>query len=589
MGWERAGGEEFEPRYQAIAASKGALPDADRLHQLFELDWAYTMASSPESATFVGVRGYDAKWTDWSRSAIDERTANLKRPLAVLTTIDRGSLSPGDRVSYDLFRRQGEEAMAAARFPFELLQVSQLGGVHQDAAQVFTAMDGATVAGLETQIARLRALPAEIDQVLILLADGLKRGITPPQITLRDVPAQVAAQIPEDPFTSPLLLAFAELPPTISGEAGERLRLQAAAAYRNEVQPAFQKLGRFLTETYIPAARTTTGMSALPEGEAWYDQQIRTHTSTSLTARQIHDIGLAEVKRIRLEMERVKKETGFAGSMSDFFHHLRTDPKFFFTNRDDLLRAYRDIAKRADPQLTKLFRTLPRMTYGVQAVPAYAEKSQTTAYYYSGSTETGRPGYFFANTFELETRPKWEMESLTLHEAVPGHHLQISLAQEMGELPAFRRWGGYTAFVEGWGLYAESLGEEMGFYTDPYSKFGQLTYEMWRAVRLVVDTGMHALGWTRQQAIDYFLENAGKSKHDIVVEIDRYLVMPGQALAYKLGELKIKELRAYATAELAGRFDVRAFHDEVLRHGAVPLSGLDEHLRRWVTDQKQSP
>ncbi|HEX2860003.1 MAG TPA: DUF885 domain-containing protein, partial [Lacunisphaera sp.] len=256
------------------------------------------------------------------------------------------------------------------------------------------------------------------------------------------------------------------------------------------------------------------------------------------------------------------------------------------TDKEELLRVYRDIAKRADPQLMKLFKTLPRTPYGVLPVPSYAEKSQTTAYYYPGAPETSRPGYFFANTYALNTRPKWEMEALTLHEAVPGHHLQISLAQEMTELPEFRKHSGYTAFVEGWGLYSESLGEEMGFYTDPYAKFGQLTYEMWRAVRLVVDTGMHALGWSRQQAIDFFRDNAGKSEHDITVEIDRYIVWPGQALAYKLGELKIKELRAYAMKELGANFDVRLFHDEVLKNGAVPLSVLESHIREWVEGKK---
>ena len=285
-------------------------------------------------------------------------------------------------------------------------------------------------------------------------------------------------------------------------------------------------------------------------------------------------------------MEKVKAQTGFKGTLPDFFVYLRTDPKFFFTDKDELLRAYRDIAKRADPQLTKLFKTLPRLTYGVLPVPAYAEKSQTTAYYYPGAVDTGRPGYFFANTYALDTRPKWEMQPLTLHEAVPGHHLQISLAQELGELPDFRRYGGYTAFVEGWGLYSESLGEEMGFYTDPYDKFGQLTFEIWRAIRLVVDTGMHSLGWSRDQAIQFFKENSSKSEHDIEVEIDRYIVWPGQALAYKLGELKIKELRAYATRELGNKFDVRLFHDEVLRNGAVPLSVLDDHIKAWVTAQK---
>lgn len=578
--------DEFDDRYRAVAAARGTVSEAERLHQLFAVDWAYTLASAPETATYVGERAHDTRWTDLSAAAIAERKRNTRRPLEVLATIDREKLSSPDRVNYDAFKRFAEEAREGTAFPFEFFQVTQLNGVHQDPAQLFSAMPAMTTQDFERQVARLRALPTLIEQSMALLEEGLKRGVTPPQITLRELPAQVANQIPDDPFASPLLRSFENLPPTVPGEEGLRLRNEAAQVYRDAIKPAYERLRVFLVEKYLPGARPTTAASALPDGPAWYRYQIKTMTSTDLTAEAIHEIGRAEVKRIRAEMERVKIQAGFEGSIEEFFAHLRTDPKFFFTRQEDLLLAYRDIAKRADPQLMKLFKTLPRTPYGVLPVPSYAEQSQTTAYYYPGAPEAGRPGYFFANTYALHTRPKWEMEALTLHEAVPGHHLQIALAQELTDVPAFRRWGGYTAFIEGWGLYAESLGEEMGFYTDPYSKFGQLTYEMWRAVRLVVDTGMHALGWSREQAIEYFVANAGKAEHDIVVEIDRYLVWPGQALAYKLGELKIKELRAHAAKELGARFDVRAFHDEVLKNGAVPLSFLDTHIREWVAAQR---
>jgi uncharacterized protein (DUF885 family) len=581
--------DEFDARYQAIAAAKGKATETERLQALFKLDWNYRMASSPESATYVGYPGYDTQWTDLSPAAIAERKSHTGRALSVLATIDRRQLSAADQVSYDLFKRQTEENVEGTRFPAELLQLTQLSGIQQDAAQLFDSMPAGTAAQLENELVRLQKLPAVVDHVIVLLKEGLQRGITPPQITLRDVPAQVLAQIPEDPFRSPLLAGFAEPPATLSGEDSLRLRAAAAKAYTEQVRPAFERLHAFLVNQYVPGARTTIAATALPDGAAWYAWRIKTQTSTNLTAQQIHEIGLAEVKRIRAEMERVKALTGFKGTLPEFFTYLRTDPKFFYTDKDELIRAYRDIAKRIDPQLMKLFKTLPRSTYGVIPVPAYAEKSQTTAYYYPGSPEAGRPGYFYANTYALNTRPKWEMESLTLHESVPGHHLQISLAQEMGALPEFRRNGGYTAFVEGWGLYAESLGDELGLYTDPYMKFGQLTYEMWRAVRLVVDPGMHSLGWTREQAIEFFKSNSSKSEHDIVVEIDRYIVWPGQALAYKLGELKLKELRAYATKELGLKFDVRLFHDEVLRNGAIPLSVLDEHIRAWVTEQKKQP
>ncbi|MGH9362417.1 MAG: DUF885 domain-containing protein, partial [Thermoanaerobaculia bacterium] len=380
----------------------------------------------------------------------------------------------------------------------------------------------------------------------------------------------------------PLLEAFKELPESIPAAEQERLRREAAEAYRTRVRPAYEKLHDYLVKTYIPGCREAIGMNALPDGQAWYAFNAKQSTTTDLTPQQIHELGLSEVERIRAEMDKVIAASGFKGSFQEFLAFLRTDPQFFFQKPEDLIAAYRDVAKRADPELIKLFGKLPRLPYGVVPVPAYAEKSQTTAYYNAGSLDAGRPGYFYANTYDLKSRPKWEMEALTLHEAVPGHHLQIAIAQELEDVPEWRRYQGYTAFVEGWGLYAESLGEEMGFYKDPYSKFGQLTYEIWRAIRLVVDTGMHSLGWSRQQAIDYFKQNAGKAEHDITVEVDRYIVWPGQALAYKIGELKIKELRAQAEKALGPKFDRRAFHDQVLGNGAVPLAVLEANIDEWI-------
>jgi len=324
----------------------------------------------------------------------------------------------------------------------------------------------------------------------------------------------------------------------------------------------------------------------VPQGREWYAYRVRFETTTDMAPDAIHELGLSEVKRIRGEMERIKAQTGFTGTLEEFFTFLRSDPRFYYNTREELLVAYRDIAKRIDPELTRVFGRIPRLPYGVIPIPEYSEKTNTTAYYSPGSPESNRPGYYFVNLYDLKSRPKWEMEALSLHEAVPGHHFQIALAQELDELPQFRRNGSFTAFVEGWGLYAESLGPELGMYSDPYSKFGQLTYEMWRAVRLVVDTGMHAKGWTRQQAIDYFVANSSKPLHDIEVEIDRYLVWPGQALAYKLGELKIKELRAHAQRELGDAFDLRAFHDQLLGAGPLPLSVLETRMKEWVAKQK---
>ena len=437
----------------------------------------------------------------------------------------------------------------------------------------------------EDILARLRGTEKLVDQTIDLLNVGLKMRITPPKICLRNLGEQVAKQLTDKPLDSPLLQTFRDFPATVSKADQTRLRVEAIAIYKKHTAPAFRRLHKFLTERYIPNCRESIACGALPNGKAWYQHQIYSSTTTDLTPKQIHAIGLSEVKRIRTEMEKIKTQTGFKGSLAEFFKFLRTDKQFYYERGTQLLAGYRDISKRADPELIKLFGHLPRQPYGVRPVPSYIERSVTTAYYQPGSTTAARPGYFYANTYNLAVRPKWEMEALTLHEAVPGHHLQLAIADELTDLPTFRKYASYTAYVEGWALYAESLGAEMGFYKDPYSKFGQLTYEMWRAIRLVVDTGMHSLGWSRQRAIDYFKANAGKTEHDIVVEVDRYIVWPGQALAYKLGELKVKELRAAAEKKLGDNFDIRLFHDEILGHGALPLDILETRIRAWIARQ----
>ena len=568
---------------EELAALAGQVGEGERLHRLFAADWDYSMREYPEAATWFGYPGQDHRWTDVSLPAIARRNRELENPARVLATIDRARLSAADQVHHDLFQRGVEEALEGRRFRAELMPLSQMEGVQQSVAQLLTMMPATSVKEYENVVARIRGVPTLVDQTIALMRAGLDAGLTPPRVTLRDVPQQVRNQIVDDPMASPMLAAFKRFPEAVGGSEREELAKSAAEAFAAGVAPAYRRLLAFLENEYIPFTRETIAASDLPDGAAYYAYKVRQSTTTDLAPRQIHDIGLAEVKRIRAEMDGVIASTGFKGSFADFVDFLRTDPRFFFERPEDLLVAYRDICKRADPALPRLFGTLPRLPYGVVPVPPYAEKSQTTAYYEPGSPAAGRPGNFFANTYDLKARPRWEMEALSLHEAVPGHHLQIALAQEMPDMPEFRKNGFYTAYVEGWGLYAESLGGEMGFYTDPYSRFGQLTYEMWRAIRLVVDTGMHALGWSRQQAIEYFVENAGKAEHDIVVEIDRYIVWPGQALAYKIGELKIKELRALAARALGERFDVRAFHDQVLGSGAVPLDVLESRIRAWIS------
>ena len=573
-------------RMQELAGTETGLTDSERFSEIVDLTYEYTMLSFPEFATYLGdPRGQD-RWSDQSEAMILQRQKDDKLLLKALDNIKREKLTSSEQVSYDLLYDRQKLDIEGHEFPDEMMPINQMGGVQQNIARMMAITRPKNADDYANMIARLNKTPHVVDQTIAWMRKGMAAGVTPPAITLRDVPQQIRNQLVDEPDQSPLLGAFKQFPASVDSLQRATLTKQAEAAYSEKVAPAFEKLLAFMENEYLPAARQTIAMRDLPNGEAWYAYNVKQNTTTDLTPEQIHQIGLDEVKRIRSEMDSIIESSGFEGSFEEFLEFLRTDPQFYHETKEGLLREYRDIAKRADPELVKLFGKLPRTPYGVIPVPAYAEKSQTTAYYQPGSVKAGRAGNFFANTYALDTRPRWEMEALTLHEAVPGHHLQIALQDELEDVPWFRRAGGYNAFVEGWGLYSESLGVEMGFYTDPYSKFGQLTYEMWRAIRLVVDTGMHHLGWSRQQAIDYFMANAGKQEHDVIVEVDRYIVWPGQALAYKIGELKIKELRAYATDELGENFDIREFHDEVLGRGSLPLSVLDANIRAWVKAKK---
>jgi uncharacterized protein (DUF885 family) len=582
---QREAQRDFPRRLAALVTATG-LSDSARLHQLFDLDWEYSNVEFPEYATYTGYPGQNDRWTDLSVAAINRRRAIVKTELEVVRAINRERLNAADQLSYDIFKRGVDESIEGQKFPGDLLQITQRDGPQYSASTIGT-MPAATIRDYTDIIARLRALPAVVDQTIALLDSGIKRGVTPPRITLRDVPAQMTNLIPEEPLESALLAPFTRFPVGIAQSERGRLVTEAIRVYKELDRPAFQRLGRYLTTAYLPRARETIAMSALPAGAAWYAYNVKVQTTTSRTPQEIHELGLSEVKRIRTQMDSVIAATGFSGDFAAFINMLRTDPKFFYTDSASLVRAYRDVTKRIDPELPKLFGKLPRLPYGVSTIPSYAAPSQTTAYYQQGSPAAHRAGQFFVNTYKLNTRPIWEMEVLTAHESVPGHHLQIATAQELEGIPEFRRYGGYTAFVEGWGLYSESLGPELGLYKDPYSKFGQLTYEMWRAIRLVIDTGIHSLGWSRQQAIDYFKSNSAKTEQDIVQEVDRYIVWPGQALAYKSGELEIKALRRYAEQQLGSRFDIRAFHDQILSQGALPLDVLDARIRAWVDSIKK--
>jgi uncharacterized protein (DUF885 family) len=583
-----------------LGCARQATPRAaDLLRAQLDDDWKYWMTQYPETATAVGYPGQNARWTDYGPAAIDARADYLRQSVERLKAVDRNGLDANDQITYDLYRDLLETAAAGLDFhndttpmrgviPHNLrMPMNQIEGVQQDVPNVIAQMPAATLQDYENIVARLAGVGPLVDQTIALMKQGMSAKLMPPRIALRDVPAQVQAQIVSDPLKSPLLEAFTKWPATVAGSDRSALAARAADAYRQSVAPAFTRLNEFLTTTYLPACRETIGVDALPRGDEMYAYNVRWHTTTARTPKEIHEIGLAEVKRIRGEMQAVMAASGFKGSYDDFKKFLRTDPRFFFKDAASLLASYRDVAKRADPELAHLFSRLPQTPYGVKPVPDATAPSQTTAYYNPGSFVAGRPGIMFANTYKLDSRPRWEMEALTIHEAVPGHHLQIAIAQERQGLPEFRKNSSYTAFVEGWALYAESLGPEMGFYTDPYSRFGQLTYEMWRAVRLVVDTGLHSMGWTRPQAIDYFRANAAKADQDIIVEVDRYIVWPGQALGYKMGQLKIRELRANAEKQMGAGFDIRRFHDAVLEQGAVPLDVLERQVAAYISPTRR--
>lgn len=565
-----------------------------KFRSYLEEDWKRWMVEYPELATAAGFPGQNRRWSDDSPAGIEARKKHLHESAAALKAFSHDSLPRAEQLNFDLYSdllNTAEEGLQYGDDPLPFrnvvphnnwMPINQMSGVQQGAAETISSMPNRSVADYEDILARLEALPAYVEQQQALLQEGLKLGYTPPKLMLRDVPKQIADLIPADPLASPLLEPFEHFPVEIPEHERTRLTNRAQEIYGARLVPAFQKLHDYIASTYLPACRESIAATALPKGAEAYAFHVRWQTTTNLTPQQIHEIGLSEVKRIRAEMDKVIASTNFKGSFHEFTEFLRNDPRFYFEKPDDLVNGYRIIAKKIDPELAHLFGKLPRLPYGVTPIPDFKAPSQTTAYYQAGAPSIGRPGYYFVNTYNLHARPKWEMEALSLHESVPGHHLQISLAQEMENQPEFRKHVGYSAFVEGWALYCESLGEELGMYKDPYSKFGQLSYEMWRAVRLVVDTGMHAQGWTRDQAMQFFKDNTGKTDQDITVEVDRYIVWPGQALAYKLGQLKIRELRTQAETRQGAKFNVRAFHDAVLASGALPLNVLSAHLESWM-------
>ena len=559
-------------------------PEDKRLNALFDREWQWGLKESPTFASFLGDPRYNDLWPDVSLPAIERRHQHQRELLKELAGFDPAQLNRRSQLNLRLFKRQLTEEVQEYAFRTFLIPLNQREGIQDESSQA-DALDFSSVKHYDDWLARLNRFPQYMEQTIALMKQGIAEKRLQPKVVMDRLPTQIRRQIVDDPTKSLYFKPFLTFEAEIPAADQDRLKEAAQTAIRDKIVPAYKEFLRFFENEYLPACYTKVGAWQMPNGLELYAFKARQFTTTELTPDQIHTIGLEEVRRIRGEMEEVIRQTGFQGNFAQFLEHLRTDKKFYYDNPQDLLNAYLAVCKRVDPHLTKLFRKLPRTPYGVEPIPEHMAPDTTTAYYRPPAADGSRAGTYFVNLYRPEVRPKYEIEALSLHEAVPGHHLQIALANELDSVPEFRKHAGFTAYVEGWALYSERLGSELGLYKDPYSRFGQLTYEMWRAVRLVVDTGLHSKHWTRQQAIDFFKENAGKAEHDIINEVDRYIAWPGQALAYKIGELKIRELRKRCEQALGERFDVRDFHDLILSEGAVPLDVLEEMVHDWLTER----
>ena len=566
----------------ALAAKKAANAP---LLKLFETSWQEDLADDPITATALGDHRYDDKLTDMSVEAIAKRNQRAFTRLAALRKIPKEKLEKADQLNYDLFERETRVVLNEGQFKPYLYATRTFDGPQllPELAEIHPFQ---TVKDYDNWIARINASGVYIDQWIVLLGQGATERRTQPRVTVQKVLEQIKPQLVTNPEESGFYAPFKKMPASFDAATKDRLTAAAKTAIQTVAVPAFQRFDKFFRDVYLPASRDTVGIYDTPDGELYYKNRIKYYTTIdNPDATRIHNIGLEEVKRIRAEMEKTLEGINFLGTLDQFLSFIRNDPRFYYKTPEELMAAYEKTARGIEPQLPKLFGKLPKTGFGIRAIPAASAPTTTTAYYQPPSLDGSRQGNYYVNLYKPESRPIWEIEALTAHESVPGHHLQIALSYELTGLPEFRRNAGYTAFIEGWALYSESLGYELGLYKDEFSKFGQLNYDMWRAVRLVVDTGMHQFKWTRDQAIYYFKQNTGKSQQDIENEVDRYISWPGQALAYKLGQLRIQALRAEAEKALGDRFDIRAFHDQLLGMGALPLSVLDIEMRAWIAAQ----
>jgi prolyl oligopeptidase len=551
--------------------------------QLFADYWNFQMERNPLGATYLGDHRFDFNLPDISQETRLLHYETLRGFLQRAVELSRqNQVGPGDSLNAELFIRELSIEMEDWKWRDDLMPITQQSGPQIDLPEMVNFHPFKTVADVENYISRLQKVGEYIRQLIINMNTGIDLGLVPARVTIEKALPQVEGHIVADPLKSVFAEAIDKMDSTIPQAERDRLRQEIIRSISNDVINGYDMLATYLKTTYLPACRDTVGYLALPDGKERYANRVNRYTTTALTPQQIFDLGLEELKWIREEMEQIRDSVGFNGTLAEFIEHLKTDPQFHFSTPDSLVEGFKTILAEMDTKMPQLFGRLPKTPYSYREIEPYRAPSAPDAYYYPAPEDGSRPGYFYINSYKPEQRPKYTMQALAFHEAVPGHHLQLSIQQELTNLPMFRRHGGYTAYIEGWGLYSERLPKEVGFYNDPYSEFGRLTFEAWRACRLVVDPGIHYFGWTREKAIEFMRANTGLSDLNIESEIDRYIAWPGQATAYKVGQLQILELRAMAEQTLGPRFDVRAFHDELLSDGALPLDLLTKKMKRWV-------
>jgi uncharacterized protein (DUF885 family) len=553
----------------------------DMLWQLFDRHHEYNMRTYPTWATYEGDHRFDDRLSDNSLEATKIYYDSVRMFISLMEQIPYDQLTDDDKLNYDLFKNDFTNSLEAEKFHFEYMPIGQQSGIHIGFPQITNVQPLGSEEEYGKYFSRLRAFPVQVDNVIRAMRKGMEAGLMPPKFIMEQTLTQMQNIYSiEDPATSPFYKSPMEI--NVPQEIKESLDTELKSIITNDINSAYVKLHGFVRDEYLPLCRTDAGIWSLPNGKELYENRIKNYTTTDMTADEVFNTGMSEVNRIKAEMEKVKNEIGYTGTLAEFNEFLKTDPQFYFTDKEELMQGYRDILKNMDTKLPGLFGTLPQAPYDIKEIEEFRAKSAPAAYYYSAPEDRSRPGYFYVNTYDLSARPNYTMTALALHEAVPGHHLQITISQELENLPKFRQGGGETVFVEGWGLYAEHLGYESGMYEDLYQKYGALTFEMWRACRLVVDAGMHSKQWSREQAYEFLTENTPGSDLDMASEIDRYISWPGQALAYKIGELKLKELRKKSEDRLGSNFDVREFHDVVLRNGALPIKLLEKMVEEWL-------